>query len=164
MAQRGNTPSTATARQFWSQSNWDEVERLRMLDPYAEPRNVPGERLEAPIKGTSIIAKPSPVKMLRLCREGNISQVSAELYDFTNAGGSINERMLYDYVCPGVKELDTFLHVAFRHRNADIARFLMMQGADASIQNWFLETPRMVAEQACVLSHNHSSSSTCAFC
>lgn len=125
------------------------MERLRMLDPYAEPRNVPGERLESaiPIKGTSVITKPSPVKMFHLMREGTISQVAAELEAFGSAGGDVNERVLYDHVCPGVKELDTFLHVAFRHRKADVARFLMMQGADASIQNWFLETPRMVAEQ-----------------
>jgi len=149
MAQRGNTPSTQTARQFWSQHNWDNMERIRMLDPYAEPRNVPGERLESaiPIKGTLIIAKPSPVRMFHLMREGTITQVAAELETFNSAGGDVNERVLYDHVCPGVKELDTFLHVALRHRKADVARFLMMQGADAGIQNWFLETPHMVAEQ-----------------
>lgn len=149
MVQRQNTPSTQMARQYWSQHNWDNMERLRMLDPYAEPRNVPGERLEAsiPIQGTAIIAKPSPVKMLSLCRIGSLHQVAAELHAYTTAGGDVNERMSEEYMCPGVRELDTFLHVALRHRQVDVSKYLMVQGADAAVQNWHLETPRMVAAQ-----------------
>lgn len=139
------------ARQYWSEHNWDNMERLRMLDPYAEPRNVPGERLKnsVPITGTPSLptTAPSPVKMLHILREGSINQLAAELNSYVSAGGHVNDRMLEDFVCPGVKELDTFLHVAFRHRQTDMARYLMVMGADASIQNWFLETPRMVADQ-----------------
>lgn len=151
MVQRGNTPSTQMARQYWSQHNWDNLERLRMLDPYAEARNIPGERLEAsiPIKGTPVVAVngPCPKKMLFIMREGSLQQAAAELETYKTSGGNINDRMYEDHLCPGVKELDTFLHVAFRHRKSDVARYLMAQGADASIQNWMLETPRMVAEQ-----------------
>jgi len=122
-----------------------------MLDPYAEARNVPGERLEAsiPIKGTPVVAlnNPSPKNMLHIMREGTLQQAAAGLESYKKAGGDINDRMIEDFVCPGVKELDTFLHVALRHRQSDVARYLMCQGADASIQNWMLETPRMVAEQ-----------------
>jgi len=121
---------------------------MRRLDPYAEPRNVPGERLESqiPIAGTKA-EKPSPIKLLHLLREGTVSAVAAEMHAYTSAGGNINDRMQDDCMCPGVNELDTFLHVAFRHRKADVARHLMMMGADASIQNWRLETPRMIAEK-----------------
>jgi len=148
MAQRGNTPSTQMARQYWSQHNWDNMERLRMLDPYAEPRNVSGERLESqlPIQGTSVLSKASPVRMLHLMRQGSLAQVAKEFQNYKNMGGDINERMLEDYISPGVRELDTFLHVALRHSNREVAKFLMVNGADASVQNWHLETARMVAE------------------
>ena len=33
LAQKANTPSSAMVRQFWSQHNYDNLERLRMLDP-----------------------------------------------------------------------------------------------------------------------------------
>jgi len=147
MLQRGNSPSSSNARQYWSQHNWDNLERLRMLDPYAEPRNVPGERLESqiPIQGTPTTTKPSPIRMLHLLREGSISAIAAEVHSYLAAGGNINERMMDDQTCPGVKELDTFLHVAFRHRNRDAVRHLLVMGADSSIQNWHLETARMVA-------------------
>merc|ERR1712216_179904 len=147
MAQRRNTPSSQTARQFWSQHNWDNLERLRMLDPYAEPRNVPGERLQMPIKGSATITKPSPVRLLHILREGGMTELASEMHTYLTNGGDINERMMDDQTSPGVRELDTFLHVALRHRKADMARYLMSHGADASIQNWHLETSRMVADQ-----------------
>jgi len=148
MAQRGNTPSTQMARQYWSQHNWDNMERLRMLDPYAEPRNVSGERLESqlPIQGTSVLTTANPMRMLHLMRQGSLTQVAKEYQNYKNAGGDINERMLEDYISPGVRELDTFLHVALRHGNSEVAKFLMVNGSDAGIQNWHLETPLMVAE------------------
>lgn len=124
LAQKANTPSSAMVRQFWSQHNYDKLERLRMLDPYAEARNIPGERLEnsIPIQGTATNVKPSPVALLHLLREGTISQVAKALHEYLSAGGNINERMMDDQICPGVRELDTFLHVALRHRKGDVVR------------------------------------------
>merc|ERR1711934_1320055 len=87
MLQRGKTPSSANARQYWSQHNWDNLERLRMLDPYAEARNFPGERLQSPIHGTATITKPSPVRMLHILREGSISELASELQTYLTSGG-----------------------------------------------------------------------------
>ena len=80
-------------------------------------------------------------------QEGSISQVASALLRFTALGGNINGRMHEEHLSPGVEELDTFLHVAFRHRRIDMIKHLIGKGANPNVQNWHLETPAMTAER-----------------
>jgi len=141
-----SAPSTKMARQFWGEHHWDNLSRARAVDPYASVIDVPATRLQTPID-PQVDHGPSPVQLLHLIREGSISQVASALLRFTALGGNINGRMHEEHLSPGVEELDTFLHVAFRHRRIDMIKHLIGKGANPNVQNWHLETPAMTAER-----------------
>jgi len=108
--------------------------------------DVPATRLQTPID-PQIDTGPSPVQLLHQIREGSISQVASSLLRFTALGGNLNQRMHDEHLSPGVEELDTFLHVAFRHRRIDVVKHLLAKGANPNVQNWRLETAFMTAER-----------------
>lgn len=107
---------------------------------------MPATRLSAPIKD-NYQAPASPMQLIALLKDGKISDIASALMRYQSLGGHINERFTEEQISPGVEELDTFLHVAFRHRRSDAVRHLLGKGANADIQNWHLETPRMTAER-----------------
>jgi len=141
-----SAPSTKMARQFWGEHHWDNMARAHQWDKYAKPIDVPPTRLQTPIEG-NFKSAPSPVQLIQLLKEGSISEIASALMRFTALGGNINDRFTEEYLSPGVEELDTLLHVAFRHRRIDAVRHLLGKGANPNIQNWHLETPRMTAER-----------------